>query len=399
MHSGFAAAVLILLGLSAGVRAVADTGVQDAVFDRVPFDRWSAEGNQSSLPWTIEFDAPELSSHQRLFAGVRITVEGRKLAKHGLQKQLLALVQFEGSDGRIWRTHSSLKRGASGDISFIQNAFVLPGDYVVAVAICDAAGLQHSFARKKMHVSPLKADPLSGSWEGSPDTWFLPEIGSRLQLPVQTRHPVHIDVLLNTTPADRPSDRIGEMRRNMSALIPPLKVISQMNLTSGSMDLAFLDLAGRKETAVRNWDDMKVFFTASNPAIIDVKALDGRWKMTNFFLERVTQRIEAQHVVIVLSGPAFFEDQEEMETLALPQGLTPRVFYIRCRFIPLSVREPRPRPRPGVRPRPPQRFAFALPLDDLERPLDSPGARIFDVISAEQFRRVLAGVMGQIAKL
>jgi hypothetical protein len=61
--------------------------------------------------------------------------------------------------------------------------------------------------------------------------------------------------------------------------------------------------------------------------------------------------------------------------------------------------EPRPRPRPGARPIPRLRAAFALPLDDLELPLNTPGVRIYDVLSAEQFRRVLAAVIGQISQL
>ena len=83
--------------------------------------------------------------------------------------------------------------------------------------------------------------------------------------------------------------------------------------------------------------------------------------------------------------------------IRLPQATVPRVFYIRCREIPRSILAPRP--RPGVRPRPPQRAAFALPLDDLELPLETSGARLYDVITAEQFRRVLADVIRQISRI
>jgi hypothetical protein len=104
-------------------------------------------------------------------------------------------------------------------------------------------------------------------------------------------------------------------------------------------------------------------------------------------------------VAIVLSGPAFFEGQEPAGPLELHEGAAPRVFYIRCRDIPRWMLEPRPRPRPGARPRPSQRASFALPLDDLEKPLDTPGARVFDVITPEQFRRVLAMVIAQISRM
>jgi hypothetical protein len=199
------------------------------------------------------------------------------------------------------------------------------------------------------------------------------------------------------------SDPIAELRRNMTAVIPSLKVISQMTLPNGTMGIHLLDLAYRQQAEVPDWEDMKLFFTRTNPGIITVKALDAKRTMRNFFVDQLIKKLQHQgdseHFVIVLSGPAFFEDQEPMGLVSLPQEVVPHVFYIRCRAIPRSIREPRPRPRPGARPRPLQRFAFALPLDELERPLDSQGARIFDVISPEQFRRVLGEVVGQISRM
>jgi hypothetical protein len=418
MRTGFAAVVIqILLQVAAGAAPVgAGTGLRDATFGQIPFDQWRSEGNQSLIPWSVEVLPPELSSHQRLLVAVKIQVDGRKLTKHHLKEHLLALVQFEEADGAVWQTHSSLTREPGGEFSYTQNAFVLPGDYVLSVAVCDSAGLQHSFLLKKLQVPALKHETLGNSWEGlprveffadhaeSPDGWFLPGIDSRLHLPVQTRRPVHIDLLVNTTPGDYPpSDPVAGLRRNMSFLIPALKVISQIDLRNGSMDVAFLDLARRQEVGVSNWGDMKKFFSRTNPGIIDVKALDGQWKIRSFFLQRVAERMEtpreAERVVIVLSAPAFFEGQEPAVPIALPQYPAPRVFYIRCREIPRSMLEPKPRPRPGARPIQRPRAAFALPLDDLERPLNTPGVRIYDVLSAEQFRRVLASVIGQIAQL
>jgi hypothetical protein len=40
-----------------------------------------------------------------------------------------------------------------------------------------------------------------------------------------------------------------------------------------------------------------------------------------------------------------------------------------------------------------------LPLDDLELPLDAPGARLYDVISAEQFRHVPTDVIRRISQV
>ena len=65
--------------------------------------------------------------------------------------------------------------------------------------------------RLQLHVNPLKNDPLAGSWrdlppveilqpEQSPDDMFLPNITGRLNLPLETRRPVRVDVLVNASP-------------------------------------------------------------------------------------------------------------------------------------------------------------------------------------------------------
>ena len=393
--------------------AAVESGPPDPVFSTIPFEQWRFGGKQPLVHWSVDIVTPELSGFQRIVTGVKIQIDEHDLP----YKRALLLVEFEDAEGGVWQTHSTLGTQTES----VQNAFVLPGDYSVSVAIYDPATLKHSFTQKKLHVAPLRVDPLRGSWGELPrveflppdadlaDSWFLPSIVGRLSLPVQTRRPVHLVVLLNTTPAENNSEPIAELRRNMSVLMPALKVVSQLELRDGSMDVALLDLTRRhvsfeqRNVQTLDWNGMKEFLTRENPGIIDVHALDGRWKMRNFFLNQLTERIRAQNepaqVVIVLSGPAFFRDQEPAAQLALPIDPARRVFYIRCRDIPRSVLAPRPRPRPGARPRPVRPAIFQLPLDDLERPLNSPDAMLFDVITPEQFRRVLAVVIREISGL
>ncbi len=375
----------------------------DPFFAQVPFDQWRAGGKQSLIHWSAELVPPELSAFQRITAGVRIQVDGPELPRH----HAMILTEFEDSSGVVWQTHAELGRGPE----FVQSAFLLPGDYSVSVALYDPVTHKHGFAQKKLHVAPLKTEPLPGAWDGlprveffsaamdSPDAWYLPSIASRLRLPLQTQHRIHIDVLVNTTPSETVSDSLGELRRNMSAVIPAMKTLSQIELASGSMDFALLDLTRQRNIHAANWDEMRTFFAQTNPGIIDVHALDSRWKMRGFFSDQITTRLADAHAVIVLSGPAFFPDPEPVTKINLPPDPLHRVFYIRCRLIPHSVLEPRPRPRPGARPRPLRPNFFRLPLDDLEKPLESSGAMLFDVITPEQFRRVLAAVIGQISRM
>jgi hypothetical protein len=395
-------ALIVFLPVTA---AHAQAGRPDPFFSEVPFDRWHAGGKQSLIHWSADLVPPELSAFQRIAAGVKIQVDGPELPRH----HAVVLTEFEDAGGGVWQTHGELGRG----LDFVQSAFVLPGDYSVSVAIYDPVTRKHGFTQKKLHVAPLKTEPLSGAWEGlpsveffsaerdSPDAWYLPSITSRLRLPLETRHRVHVNVLVNTTPSESVSDSLGELRRNMSAVIPAMKTFSQIDLTNGTMNFALLDLTRQRSVRAANWDEIRTFFAGSNPGIIDVHALDSRWKMRSFFADQLTGVLahEPAQAVIVLSGPAFFPDSEPGAKLDLPSDPLHRVFYIRCRLIPHSVLEPRPRPRPGVRPRPLRPGFFRLRLDDLEKPLESSGATLFDVITPEQFRRVLAAVIGQISRM
>jgi len=383
----------------------------------------AAQGKQAPIRWSVEIPPAELSTHQRLILRVAIHIDDRELEKRG-PGDLTALLQYQDSDGRVWQKHTALKRedmqpGAqTHDLRLTEYAFVLPGDYTLSIALCDSATLENSVTLRKVHVAPLKTDPLPESWAGlprvefipgvtePPDVWYLPENGNRLRLPVATRRPLHVQILVNTTPTQRASGSVTALRSNMSVLIPALKVLSQMDLASGSIDAALLDLTHRRVTFEQrhvqalDWDTMRKFFVDTKPGIIDVRALEGEWKMRRFFWDEVSRRLHendgGRNVVIVLSGPAFLDDQEPVEPMESPNDPDRRLYYIRYRTIP--ARTQRPRLRPGARGpllTPPP--TYPMPVDDLEHTVEPLNARLFDATSSEQFRRILAAVIDQLS--
>ncbi|HVW85829.1 MAG TPA: hypothetical protein VHB50_14165, partial [Bryobacteraceae bacterium] len=151
------------------------------------------------------------------------------------------------------------------------------------------------------------------------------------------------------------------------------------------------------------WEPIRRFFLETKPGIVDVRTLEGQWKMQKFFWDDLTHRLDrtdekAVQAVIVLSGPAFFENQEPVDPPAIGNDPDRRLFYIRYRAIPIDRRQ-RIRPHPGMRPllpRPGEPLIPAMGMDDLERMVGPLHARLFDAASAEQFRRVLAAVIEQL---
>jgi hypothetical protein len=423
-------ACLLLLTVPAPA-APAAAGNLDPTFARLPFNEWLSQGKQSQIRWSVEVLPAELSTHQRLILRVAIRVDGREIEKRRGPGDITALLQFEDSEGRVWQNHNALKPAdmhtstQSREITFLQYAFVLPGDYTLSIALCDTATLEHSVTLRKVHIAPLKSDPLPESWAAlpavefipginePPDVWYLPAIGNRLRLPVKTRRPVHVQIVVNTTPTQRAAGSLTTLRNNMSVLIPALKVLSQIDLANGSIDAALLDLTHRRVTFEQknvdrlNWDGMRKFFIDTKPGVIDVRELAGQWKMRRFFWEEISRRLGgvqkqgndgARNVVIVLSGPAFFDDQEPVEPLELPNDPDRRLFYIRYRTVPLRMQ--RPRMKQGARgPALAPSAVFPMGVDDLEHTVEPLNARLFDATSSEQFRRIVAAVIDQLSHM
>jgi hypothetical protein len=394
----------------------------DPAFDRYPMNKWVSEQHQPHFRWRVEIPPAELSTHQRLMVRLIAHVDGKEIGKRLGGGEFLVLFQYQDAEGHAFQQHAALDLSAmsseisKSEVTITNYAFVLPGDYSVSVAVVDTTSGEHNATARKLHVAPLKPEPFPQAWAGlpdvefiapssePPDVWFLPDTQNRLNLTLKTRRPVLLKIVLNTTPTERASGSANAMRRNMSLLIPAWKMLSQIDVPNGSVEAAFLDLTHRKvpyeqkEIHQPDWGRARQFFLKLTPGIIDVSALQGHWKMRNFFHDEVRRRLEpagdAVPIVIVLSGAAFFDEQEPVDP-ALISNPNTRLYYIRYRMLPPLRRV---RPSPGMRPLPPALYA-PMPVDDLEHSLEPLGVRIFDATSPEQFRRVVAAILSQVSEL
>lgn len=399
----------------------------------MPFDKWITEGG-NRLHWTVSVPPVRLSTHQRLLQRITVSVDGKDIQKRRGEGELLALIQYRDAAGRIWQNHTSFDLASvqpGMEHKYLETSFfsfLLPGDYTVSAAICDSRTLEHSASVRKLHIEAPKGDPLPGSWEGlppvemiaptfdPPDVWFLPDITTGLTLRARTQKPLHVHIILNTTPSERSSGSLTALRTNMALLVPALKVLTGIQFPGGSVDAEMVDLTHRKvifsqkDARRLDWTRMRTFFVESRPGVIDAAALSGEWKMRRFFFDEVNRLLSDGSVVIVLSGPAFLEDQEPVEPTP-PSAAAPRLFYIRYRTPAYPFANPRGgllrdtmMGRSGRRPptysNPPDEDLLPpMPTDDLERAILPLNARVFDAASSRQFRRVLAALLDQLSKL
>ena len=413
--------------LSGGLvsRAFGETGRLDPEFSKLPFAQWLSEGERASdISWSADILPAVISSHQRLMLRIVIRVAGSSLAKRRGTGEFMTLVQYTDGNKAVWQNHTSLHLTTLSpgietyQIAIAQYAFVLPGDYSLAIAVCDTATLEHSVIFREAHADPLKPDPLPEAWAGlpaveflppitqPPDVWYLPGIEHRLNLGVNTRRNVRIQLLVNTTASDAGS--VSAMQTNMSLMIPALKVLSQMQVQNGSVDIAFLDLTQRRvnfeqhDVREPDWGRMRKLLLDVRPGLVDIRDLKARTKMQDYFREEVGRRLLAADtpggeapvpIVIALSGPAFLHEQEAPGPPETPGNTDGRLFYVRFQAKVLPV--PSPRKHRGGPPQAPP----TLPMDDLQRAVEPFHAQLYEATSAARFREILAEVLTQISKL
>jgi hypothetical protein len=398
-------------------------GTQDPLFSTIPFHQWLSRTGETQMHWSVRISQPTLSSHQRLAVNIEVQVDGAELARRRGEGQFMVLVQLEDEQNHTWQNHQELDleqiqeqiKAANG--LFTQSLFILPGKYRVSVAVFDNATGEHSVIQRNLHIPPLKKDPLPEMWrdlpaveflvpDSSSDRWYLPSVTGRLRLPVETRHPVDVDLLVNLTASERLSASTRTRNSNLAALIPATKVLSQMALSqtawqSSTFNIEFLDLA-RRRVAFRqdkmqtlDWPRARSALDSANPGIIDVHSLGNRSYNADFFVNRIARRIGAKQeagttrVVIVLSALVFFEPGVEMRPIGIAPRPDVKVIYIRY-----QPRQPSSFNADGR----PRRNYIVGPdeLEPLLRPLEP---RLFDVATPEQFRKSLAMILDEIARL
>ena len=194
-----------------------------------------------------------------------------------------------------------------------------------------------------------------------------------------------------------------------------------MNWGNAAFSLALLDLSrrrviwqqeykpGREDKAQQlDWSQARSSLAEVNPGIIDVKSLEKRQYSAEFFLDQIRRRIGLSRgprpgrsqVVIVLSSAVQFDSGQEVHPIALDAPSEAKVFYIRYQPPPQIVLGPPAIGRRGRVPNGgfPARGGYAL-VDQLEPLLKPLEPRLFEVGTPEQFRKALATILAEIAKL
>ncbi len=457
-------AILFSLLLSSLISAQSNDD-KDPVFSTVPFDRWVAQGDHVDIPWKVKISPPQLSEQQRFLVTVTITVDGKHLAKRPPGGELLMLVQIEDSQGRVYQGHASValtdmnKDVRRADFVYTHSALVIPGDYRLTLAMLHRSDLNrnqgdHNLGHGVLHVAPLKNDPLPDLWTGAPpveiigkesemEEWFHPDLTGRLYLPVETRRPVRIELLVNL-PKSRSA---GEYYRQcMGGLLAQMKVLSQMELGNGTMNITLLDVQHHRAVALSrrggslDWSELQAALEQANPNVIDVRNLGTTREEAEFLAAEARgklaenpggsdeRRSEPLPILIVLSVPAMLGGEVSGTPVSSAEIHEHNVYLLRYHppitrklarppaMGPININDAAipdydisggraaaamggpPRMRQGPAPMPQGPFAAEKAIS-LQEVLKSLKPRIFDLQSPLQFREALAAILEEISRI
>ncbi len=492
--------IAIFFAVSAILCATEIVHSPDPVFSDYPFGQWAAGPESSAIRWELHLLPPQLSVHQRLIERIQAVVPGGELSKRRGRGELVLLVRYEDADGRQWRTGSRINLATiqqavkSQELTFTLAAFVRPGDYKVSVALLDTQTMEHSFARRTLHVAPLKGDPLPEAWNtlppvevlpavDGPDSWFLPAVKGLLHLPLAgqagntemawnadtvndrvfsdpgPRGPAaqiiaytekssvikrvlsappeapHVDLLINTTPSEWSNSQSATLRRNMSVVIPSLKVLSAVNAKVRPPSAAVIDLMHQRigfetsNAAALDWNALQKVLSQTNPGIIDARSLSNQASQRTYLAGEVARRARdsgPDRWLIVLSGPLVFAQQEDAPLPEMAPDPRRHIIYMRfsqafgsgfgagfggailgagpdIQIAPVRrVHGPMPGlgtvipPPPGGRGRGREGPMDVFP-DDLEHILRPMGAQVVSITTPEEFRKAVASLVQEIS--
>ena len=389
-----------------------------ALFTATPFDQWQAEAPRQQIPWKVRLLPVRLSMHQRLEAAIEVQIPEAELAKRRSDGPLILLVQLTDPAGRRYR-HSGLFdlediAGKSGkkDVPFYWIAFVLPGEYEVAVALYDKTSGEHNFHRSRLQVDPLPGDPLPNAWRGLPsvefwaplsdrlDSLYRTEVEGRLSLPLRTGRPLHLEVLADLTPSEMFQGDGGAYERYLSGVVPMIKTFSQINVSYGSVTLAALNLDQRRVTVDQpnlsklEWEPLKkALAPEQGPGVITVSRLMQPNHNPAYLRDELVRRIDAAPdapspagdpllVFVVIGGPMDSYSFPDLPPVAVSAEAPCMVFYLQYDY------------RGRVESR--KSAGAAKNIEKLLHPLR---VQTFTVRSAESVREALGKILERVGQM
>ena len=389
----------------------------ESIFAEAPFDKWAAQGSHQEIPWQVQTSADRLSFHQRLIATIQVQVPVPELLKRSHDEHITLLVEVRNGQGVSSRNFGVLDLAdlkpemKRSDVEFSWQAFAVPGQYELSVALWDKKSGEHNFLRRLFHVDAYRNDPLPEMWRGlpafefwgtkrdGPDYMFHADIEGRPNLALATRRPIEMEVLFDMTPsAEVFRGSYGYYNHYLGAALPTFKVLNQINLKNGLRRAAALDLMQRHVVFEQNdgkdldWAVLrKILSPDSGPGTVSVKNLQNKQQSPVYLREEIVRRLKAgsEHaekpgerplkVFVLLGSPMDFYTFPKLPEIETGEEQDCVIYYLQFEFS--------------------QREGITGGIGNVEKMLKPLRTRSFEVRSADDVRRALAKILEEVGRL
>jgi len=389
----------------------------ESVFADAPFDKWAAQGNHQDMAWQVQASADRLSFHQRLIATIQVQVPGREMLKRSQDDHITLLVEVRNGQGVSVRNFGLLELNnlkpemKRSDVEFSWQAFAVPGQYELSVALWDKKSGEHNFLRRLFHVDAYRNDPLPEMWRGldafefwstkrdGPDYMFHADVEGKPNLALATRRRVEMQVLLDMTPsAEVFRGSYGYYNHYLGAALPTFKLLNQINLKNGSRRAAALDLVQRHivfeqdDGKELDWATLRKTLSPDNgPGTVSVKDLQSKQQSPVYLREEIVRRLKAGseheaktgerplHVFILLGGPMDFYTFPKLPEIETGNEQDCVIYYLQFEFT--------------------QREEITGAIGNVEKMLKPLKMRSFEVRSADDVRRALAKILEEVGRI
>jgi hypothetical protein len=407
----------IAIGAGLAMPLSAEEPTTNSVFADAPFDKWAAQGNHQEVPWQVQTSADRLSFHQRLIATIQVQVPGPELLKRSHDEHITLLVEVRNGQGVSSRNFGLLDLDnlkpemKRSDVEFSWQAFAVPGQYELSVALWDKKSGEHNFLRRLFHVDAYRNDPLPEMWRGldafefwgtkrdGPDYMFHADIEGRPNLTLATRRSIEMEVLFDMTPsAEVFRGSFGYYNHYLGAALPTFKVLNQINLRNGSRRAAAVDLVQRR--IVFEQDDgkdldwavlRKTLSPDSGPGTVSVKDLQNKQQSPVYLRKEIVRRLKAGseqankrresplHVFVLLGSPMDFYAFPKLPEIEIGDEKDCVIYYLQFEFS--------------------QREGVTGAIGNVEKMLKPLKIKSFEVRSADDVRRALAKILEEVGRL
>ena len=409
----------LAIAISAGFAMAqqAEEPTTDSIFAEAPFDKWAAQGNHQEVPWHVQTFSDRLSFHQRLIATIQVQVPGPEMLKRSGDDHITLLVEVRNGQGVSSRNYGLLELNnlkpemKRSDVEFSWQAFAVPGQYELSVALWDKKSGEHNFMRRLFHVDAYKNDPLPEMWRGldvfefwgtkrdGPEYMFHTDIEGRPNLTLATRRPIEMEVLFDMTPsAEIFAGSYGHYNHYLGAALPTFKVLNQINLKNGSRRAAALDLVQRHVVFEQDdgkdldWTVLRKTLSPDNgPGTVSVKDLQNKQQSPVYLREEIVRRLKTSpgegvkagerplRVFVLLGNPMDFYTFPKLPEIETGEEQDCVIYYLQFEFS--------------------ERQGITGGVSNVEKMLKPLKIKSFEVRSADDVRRALAKMLEEVGRI